>query len=147
MKSMSPFRRIAWIALLGIAPGVAGPGAIVATLTALASLDGDHAHHVSIQRNAGHDDLVICHDPRDRADPFEAGVASADCADDHRLHAASIESLISRHEGSVLPDAALLALVAAPFTESVVRAHAVLPASGRATLGASRHQRTVVLRL
>ena len=147
MKSKSPFRLIAWIALLVIAPGVAGPGAIVATLAALASLDGDHAHHVSIQQGVGHDDFVICHDPRDDADPFEAAVASADCADDHRLHTANTESLISRHDASALPDAAPLALVAAPFTESVVRAHAVLPASSRATQGASRHQRTVVLRL
>ena len=147
MKSKSPFRRIAWIALFAIAPGVAGPGVIVATLTALASLDGDHAHHVSIRQGVGHDDFVICHEPRDGADPFEAAVASVDCAEDHRLHTANIESLISRHDASVMPDAAPLALVAAPFTESLVRAHAVLPASSRATQGASRHQRTVVLRL
>ena len=147
MKPRSPFRRIAWIALLAIAPGVAGPGLIVATLTALASLDGDHAHHVSIQQDAGHDDFVICHDPRDGAGSLEAGLAAADCADDHRLHVANIESLISRHDGSVLPDATLLAIVAPPFTETMGRVHAVLPASSRATLGASLHQRTVVLRL
>ncbi len=147
MQSKSPFRRIAWIALLAIAPGVAGPGVIVATLAALASLDGDHAHHVSIQRDSGHDDFVICHDPRDGADSFEAVVASADCADDHRLHTANIESLISRHDGSVLPDAAPFALVAAPFTETIGRVHAALPASSRATQRASLHQRTVVLRL
>jgi hypothetical protein len=147
MKSKSPFRRIAWIALLVIAPGVAGPGVIVATLTALASLDGDHAHHVSIQRNVGHDDFVICHEPRDGADAFDVAVASADCADDHRLHTANIESLISRHHGSVLPDAALLALVAAPFTETIGRVHAVLPVSSRATQSARFYQRTVVLRL
>jgi hypothetical protein len=120
---------------------------IVATLSALASLDGDHAHHVSIQPGVGHDDFVICHEPRDGADPFETAVASADCADDHRLQTANIESLISRHDGSVLPDAALSALVAAPFTETIVRVHAVLPVSSRAIQSARFYQRTVVLRL
>lgn len=147
MKSRSPFRRIAWIALLAIAPGVAGPGVIVATLTVIASLDDDHAHHVSIQHDAGHDDFVICHELRAGADPFEVAVASADCADDHRLHTTKIESLISRYDGSALPNAALLALSAAPFTETIGRVHAVLPVSSRVTQGERFYQRTVVLRL
>jgi hypothetical protein len=147
MKPSSSTRNVAWLALLLIAPGVSGPGAIVATLAAIASFDGDHAHNVSIQQDLGHDDFVFCHDARDDTDRSESAFASADCADDHRLHAANSESLISRHDRADLPHDAPFALVAAPLAEIAMGIAAMLPASAPATLVAIRQHRTVVLRL
>jgi hypothetical protein len=147
MKPSSSTRNVAWLALLLIVPGVSGPGAIVATLAAIASFDGDHAHRVSIQQDLGHDAFVFCHDARDASDRFESAFDSADCADDHRLHVANTESLISRHDGANLPQDTQLTLVAAPLAEIAMDIAAMLPASAPATLVAIRQHRTVVLRL
>jgi hypothetical protein len=145
----SPFsiRRTVWLALLVIAPGVAGPGAIVATLAAIASFELDHAHHVSIQPDVGHVDFVICHDAREATPPTRAAFAPSDCADDHRLHAANTESLISRHDATNAPFAAPLALVATPLVAIAPSPFRASTASDSATLVANRHNRTVVLRL
>jgi hypothetical protein len=147
MSSWSPIRRTVWLALLVIAPGVAGPGAIVATLAAIASFEADHAHHVSVQPDVGHDDFVICHDAREAATPAELAFAPADCADDHRLHAANAESLISRHEVANVPIEAPLALVATPLAAIAPLSFRSFAASDSATLVANRHDRTIVLRL
>jgi hypothetical protein len=145
--SASRARAIVWLALLVITPGVAGPGAIVATLAALASLGGDYAHHVSVQQDLGHDDFVFCHDERDDTDRFESAFAATDCADDHRLHASNTESLVSRHDGADLPLNAQLALVALLPRETAVESCETLPALAPATLIARRHHSTVVLRI
>jgi hypothetical protein len=146
--SVSPsLRKLAWLALLVIAPGVAGPGAIVATLAAVASFEADHAHHVSIQPDVGHDDFVICHDARETTMPAELAFAPADCADDHRLHAANAESLISRHEVASVPLDAPLALAAIPIVAIAASAFDAFAASDSATLVANRHNRTIVLRI
>jgi len=147
MKPSSSLRRVAWLALLIIAPGVSGPGAVVATLVALASFDGDHAHHVSVQQDLGHDDFVFCHDARAGTDRFESAFAATDCADDHRLHAANTESLISRHDSADLPHFAQLVLFAVSPTEIAREACETLPTSAPATLVARRHHGTVVLRV
>ena len=147
MKPSSSLRRVAWLALLIIAPGVSGPGAVVATLAALASFDGDHAHYVSVQQDLGHDDFVFCHDARAGTDRFESAFAATDCADDHRLHAANTESLISRHDAAALSHDAQRALVAVLSPEIAVEPCQTLPALAPATLIARRHQSTVVLRI
>lgn len=147
MSVPASLRNLAWLALFVIAPGVAGPGAIVATLAAVASFEDDHAHHVSIQADVGHDDFVICHDAREATTPAEVAFAPADCADDHRLHAANAESLISRHDGASVAIDAPLALVAMPLAELASSAFHSFAASDSATLVANRHNRTVVLRL
>jgi hypothetical protein len=145
--SASSVRGIAWLALLVITPGVAGPGALVATLAALASLGGDYAHHVSVQQDLGHDDFVFCHDGRDDTVRFESAFATTDCVDDHRLHASNAESLISRHDGAALPHDAQRALVAALPAEIAVEPCETLPTLAPATLIARRHHSTVVLRI
>lgn len=147
MTSSFSIRRTVWLALLVFAPGLAGPGAIVATLTAIASFENDLAHHVSIQPDVGHDDFVICHDAREATKPAEVAFAPADCAGDHRLHAANDESLISRHEIANVPIDAPLALVATPLAAIASPAFHTFATSDAATLVAHRHSRTVVLRL
>lgn len=147
MSSSFSIRRTVWLALLVIAPGVAGPGAIVATLAAIASFEAGHAHHVSMQPDVGHDDFVICHDAREAATPAELAFAPADCADDHRLHAANAESLISRHEVANVPIDAPLALVATPLAAVAPPVFQRFAASDSAALVANHHDRTVVLRI
>jgi hypothetical protein len=148
MRVPASLRHLAWLGLLVIAPAVAGPGAIVATLAAFATFEDEPAHSVSIQQDVGHDDFVICHDARGAAASGAAAIASADCADDHRFHAASTESLASRHEAANLQPGAPLVLAASPLVLAAPTAEG-LPAPGPAlaTLVAARHQRTVVLRI
>ncbi len=145
--SASSVRGFVWLALLVITPGVAGPGALMATLTALDSLGGDHAHNVSVQQDLGHDDFVFCHDGRDDTDRFELAFAATDCADDHRFHASNIESLISRHDAAALSHDAQRALVAVLSPEIAVEPCETLPGLAPVALIARRHQSTVVLRI
>lgn len=148
MNSAFSSRRIAWLAGLVMLPGFAGPGAVVAMLAAIESFGADHAaHHVSIQQDVGHDDFVLCHDARESAAPSSPAIAASDCTDDHRLHAADTESLVSRHYGPNLVDHAPLALAAVPVATVASRAFETLPASGFATFVACRHHRTIVLLL
>jgi hypothetical protein len=147
MNVPASLRKLAWLALLVIAPGVAGPGAIVATLAVIASFEHGHAHHVSVQADVGHDDFVICHDAREATTRSEVAFAPADCADDHRLHAANAESLISRHEVANVPIDAPLALVARPLAALAPLMLQSFAASDSAMLVANRHDRTVVLRV
>lgn len=147
MKPSSSIRRVAWLALLPAAAAVSGPGAIVVTLAMLASFDSDHSHHVSIQQDLGHDDFVFCHDARDDVAPSDSAFASADCADDHRLHAANAESLISRHDGARLLFDASFGAVASPLAAIATPVRATIPASEAVTRAAIRHHRTVVLRV
>lgn len=145
--SIRSVRGVVWLALFVIAPGVAGPGAVVATLAALASLGGDHAHHVSVQQDLGHDDFVFCHDARGETDRSEPAFAASACADDHRLHVANTESLLSRHDSAQMPRFAQHVLVAVSPAEIAREACETLPASAAATLALRRHHRTVVLRI
>ena len=126
---------------------MAGPGAIVATLAAIASLGGDHAHHVSMRSDVGHDDFVFRHDAGGSAHPGEVAFASADRSDDHRFHAANAESLVSRQAVSPFQFDAPLVLVAAPLVASTAVARNALPELDAATFVASRHHRSVVLLL
>ncbi len=147
MKPFSSSRTVACLALFVIARAVAGPGAIVATLAAIAAFDGDHAHHVSIQQDGGHDDFVFCHDAQSEADRAESAFAANDCADDHRLHAANTASLASRHDRAASPHDAIFALVAAPLAETAMAARELRLASSPTTLVARSHQGNVVLRI
>lgn len=140
-------RHLAWIALLVIAPAVAGRGAIVATMAALASLDADYAHNVTIQRDAGHDDFVLCHDSHADVDSPGPAFAPADCADDHRLHAANAESLISRDGVAQLLHDAPFAVVASPRIALATPERDAIPESRSAAFVAIHHQRIVVLRI
>jgi hypothetical protein len=90
---------------------------------------------------------VFCHDTRGEAAPFDAAFASADCADDHRLHAASADSLISRHDIARLLHAAPLVAVASPLVAVATPVRATIPASEAATPVAIRQHRTIVLRV
>lgn len=88
-------RALLSLALLGAAPALAGPGALVAAI-ALATAHG-HAHHLSVQRDVGHEDIVICHGGA--AASAESGAAlSRDCQDpdDHRLHATNADRIAPR---------------------------------------------------
>jgi hypothetical protein len=147
MKPPTSIRRVAWLALFVVAPAVSGPGAIVVTLATLASFGGDTSHHVSIQQDLGHDDFVFCHDSRDGADSASAIFAAVDCADDHRLHAANAESLVSRHDvARLLYDAPFVA-VASTLVAIATPVRASIPVSDAAPRVAIRHHRTIVLRV
>jgi hypothetical protein len=147
MRPHASLRTLGWLALFAIAPGMAGPGAIVATLAAFASLGGEGAHHVSMQPDAGHDDFVFCHDARGDSDQATLAFAPSDCSDDHRLHAATAESLISRHDVSKCQQHAQLVHVAAPFVANVLVACDALPVLDAATFVANLQHRSVVLLL
>jgi hypothetical protein len=147
MQARLSTRQLVWLAAIVLLPGVAGPGAAVAALAALTSIGADRGHHVSIQQDAGHDDVVLCHDAHGEAAASGPAIAASDCADDHRFHAMDVESLVSRHDGAKLLPDALLALAAAPPVAIAAPAAESLPAPVPATLVASRHHRTVVLRI
>ena len=70
-------------ALSGVLLGASGPGMLVASLATLA---GDHAHSISLERDAGHADVVLCHDPAEIVRSDAVQIRTHDCDDDHRLH-------------------------------------------------------------
>lgn len=96
VRSTATFRRLALVALLAAAPALAGPGALVAGIALLA---GDHhAHHLSVQRDLGHDDIVICHASPAAASAGPSLGEACNCADDHRLHLARGDRLVARSD-------------------------------------------------
>ncbi len=148
MRRRTPLRSLAWLAFFAIAPGIAGPGAIVATLSALASFGGDPTHHVSMQSDAGHDDIVFCHDEASaETGAATSAFAPADCSDDHRLHATNDESLISRDAASQFYFDPPLVLAAAPLVALASVERDALPGLDPAALIASRQHRSIVLRI
>lgn len=140
-------RRTALLALFGISALAAGPGAVIASLALLA---GDHAdHRVSMQRDLGHEDIVICHDGERDETRTPALRDADDCRDDHRLHVASDDGVVARDDTqSALGSAGSVAVgVVAP----PVPVRRVVPpsaaAGSRAREMAARLQRSVVLQV
>ena len=144
MDLRSSLRRLAWIGFWLAAPGLAGPGALAATLATLA----DHRpHHISLEADLGHQDLVLCHDAEVAVPAGSTAFAPSDCEGDHRLHVASADSLISRHDGSSAPSHAAHAAIHAPAPSLAVALQRAAPSHGAASRFANRLHRTIVLRL
>jgi hypothetical protein len=106
-------RRRALVAWLALAPALAGPGALVASVALLAAGGVAHAHHLSVQPDLGHDDIVLCHEGAPAAVRGPSLVDGADCPDDHRLHVARADRMVPGGElrSALRPDAAPAAAV------------------------------------
>lgn len=132
-------------ALSGVLLGSSGPGMLVASLAMLA---GDHAHSISLERDAGHADVVLCHDPVEIERSSAAQMRAYDCEDDHRLHVTSTGDLV-RTEGKATPASRSGAaiVVASCVPPLVLARHEARAGFDPALDAASRLHRTIVLRL
>jgi len=132
-------------ALSGVLLGSSGSGMLVASL---AALTGGHSHSISLERDAGHADLVLCHDPAEIVRSDAAQMRAHDCEDDHRLHVTSADELV-RTEGKATAarESGAVAVVAASLPPLVLARHDVRAGFDPALDAASRLHRTIVLRL
>jgi hypothetical protein len=132
-------------ALAGVLLGSSGPGMLVASLATLA---GDHAHNISLERDAGHADVVLCHDPAEIVRSDAVQIRAHDCEDDHRLHVTTSGDLV-RTEGKTTAASRSGALVVvAPCVPPLALArHEARAGFDPALDAASRLHRTIVLRL
>lgn len=134
-----------WPAVLGALVGSSGPGAVLASV---ALLDGGHAHHIALERDAGHSDIVLCHDLVDAARSELPRLLSSDCEDDHRVHVARADAPVVRLEGPLPPSTGVAIAGPASLTAAVpLPIHEVRPDFDPALDAASRRHRTIVLRL
>ncbi|RIK91649.1 MAG: hypothetical protein DCC71_24930 [Proteobacteria bacterium] len=116
--------------MAALAPALAGPGALVASLALLAAGDAAHAHHLSVRPDVGHDDIVLCHEgaPAQARGP-SLGDAT-DCPDDHRFHVTSANGLVAgsearsalRHDGASVAALPRAAFETGPAARSAPRA-------------------------
>jgi hypothetical protein len=113
MIRCSRIRALACAAVLSIWAPLALIGG---TGTALVALFGAE-HRVVVFADRGHEDLVFCHDATAAAGAASVAIAASDCADDHRLHVASADRIVSRHDAKSAPrvDAQLPRAVLAPL--------------------------------
>jgi hypothetical protein len=132
---------LARLAVLAAWGPIAASGGSAAVITALL---GSH-HAVSVQADRGHDDLVFCHDEGGVAPAPAAAIAASDCADDHRVHVANADRLVSRADAKLVDARVAPASLALPNLAAV--SHAATPASALALPAAITQQRTVVLQV
>lgn len=145
---LTPARRTGarwlWPAVLGALLASAGPGAVLASV---ALLDGGHAHHIALERDAGHSDIVLCHDPVDAARSDGQQLLTRDCEDDHRVHVARANAPVVRLEGPVPPSAGAATAAAALASPLRLLLRAARADSDPALGAAIRRHRTIVLRV
>lgn len=133
------------LSLFGAVLGSTSPGAIVASL---AVFGDDHAHNVSIQRDTGHDDLVLCHGSEAVSGQAPSEIRPYDCTDDHRIHVANVGEAAVRVDARVV--AAPVVAVAssfAPIPVAIAMPRDLRTDFDPALASASRRHQTVVLRL
>lgn len=145
----APARRVRarwiWPAVLGALLGSSGPGAVLASV---ALLDGGHAHHIALERDAGHSDIVLCHDPVAAARSELPQILTRDCEDDHRVHVARADAQVVRFEGPVSPSGGVSIDAAAALDPSArLPMRDVRTEFDPALDAASRRHRTIVLRV
>lgn len=137
--------RWSWLALLGALLGSVGPGAMLASV---AFLDGGHAHSIALERDAGHADIVLCHDRAEAVRSELPQLRARDCEDDHRVHVARADARVVRLDGQAPPASGVAIAAPASLAASVRLPMREVRADFDAALdAANRRHRTIVLRL
>lgn len=134
-----------WLAMIGWLLGSAGPGAVLAGVRLL---DDGHAHQIAFERDAGHADLVLCHDTAAAIGSDLPELRTRNCDDDHRLHVANAADLAVRADARVAAALAVATPSAVPLAPAPVVALRDAGTGFDPALDAARRRhRTIVLRV